>query len=276
MIGTSGNWLKKRPKTAAVVFLAVVALTANLFSNAADDGEWQAVVFRGVERESREIETHRGTRFTVIRGTIEVPEVRAKPESRSIEIGYAIVPGIEGAQGAPVVMLAGGPGGSHIRSIESAWVHARIELFRRISDVVMVDLRGIHSSRPAFDLDGPSDKFRVVRSREDSLAFWRDVGAAGRQKLVADGFDLSGYTVVEAAADVIAVADALGYETVNLYGTSFGSHFTLTTTRLFPERVERFFVTGVEGYDHTFDDGAEVLKAVREIAREAEGVWAGA
>ena len=44
--------------------------------------------------------------------TVEVPEVRGRNGSRSISIGYTVVPGADGAGDIPLVMLAGGPGGS--------------------------------------------------------------------------------------------------------------------------------------------------------------------
>ena len=208
--------------------------------------------------------------------TVEVPEVRGRNGSRSISIGYTVVPGADGAGDIPLVMLAGGPGGSHIRNLDSGWVKERIALFRRVGDVIMVDLRGIHSSTPNFEVDGPADRFRVVDSSEALNELLRDAGAAGRERLLAEGFDLSGYVVTEAAADVMAVVDTLGYGRINVFGTSFGSHFTFAVVRANPDRVNRFFVTGLEGYDHTYDDGAEVLKAVRAIAGEAERVWDGA
>ncbi|MEO1366356.1 MAG: alpha/beta hydrolase, partial [Acidobacteriota bacterium] len=146
----------------------------------------------------------------------------------------------------------------------------------RLGDVVVVDLRGIGRSQPSLEISGPAQKLRRLETGDDFASLLRDAGEAGRAQLEEAGFDLTGYTVLEAAADIIAVADHLGYERFHLKGTSFGSHLTLTTVRLFPERVERFLVTGVEGYDHTYDDGSHVLAAVEQIAREAESVWDGA
>lgn len=260
----------------ALLLIAVAVSAGYLLHEDEPTYEWTERVFRGVALESRVVAGADGDDFLVAKGTVQVPEVRGKADSRMINIGYMVVPGIEGAGEIPIVMVAGGPGGSHIADIHKSWVQRLVRIFRRVGDVVMVDLRGINSSGPAFEVSGASNKLRNVASGEDYLQLQRDIGAANRAQLIADGFDLSGYVVTEAAADVIAVADALGYGKLNLYGTSFGSHFTFTTARVFPDRVNRFLVTGLEGYDHTYDDGVAVLDAVRQIAREAETVWDGA
>lgn len=216
-----------------------------------------------------ELKTDYGT-MTVYRGSVSVPAVRTKAESRQISIGYAVVPGAADARDVPVFMVSGGPGGSHIAGHDAGCVHDVLHMFGKVGDVVMVDLRGIHGSTPNFELNGPARKFRNIRSQEAEDRLWRDIGTADHATLEDAGFDLEGHRITE------AVADALGYDQINLYGTSFGSHCTLSTVRAFPDRVTRFFITGVEGYDNTYGDGAAVLAMMSRIAEEAKGVWAGA
>ncbi|MEM7078354.1 MAG: alpha/beta fold hydrolase [Pseudomonadota bacterium] len=262
-----------------VVFtgIAILAVVGGWLATAGEDDPWtEEASLRGITHESRSLTLPDGEAVTVIRGVVAVPEVRSKRDTRDIEIGYAAIPGTADAADIPIFLLAGGPGGSHIRNLDRRWVKERIALFRQLGDVVLVDLRGIHSSTPRFELSGVDETWRRIRTEADWLQLLRDSGAAGRAQLEAEGFDLEGYVVTEAAADVIAVADHLGYERINLQGTSFGSHFTFAVVRLFPERVNRFMVTGVEGYDHTFDDGAAVRAAVARIAAETERTWAGA
>ncbi|MEM9385742.1 MAG: alpha/beta hydrolase [Pseudomonadota bacterium] len=231
---------------------------------------------RGVELRSRTVETPAGEPFDFAHGRIEVPEVRGKTDSRALSIGFAVIPKRPGAGEVPVFLVAGGPGSSYIKRIDEAWLRDMIDLLRDVGDVVLVDLRGIHSSTPNFELEGIERKFRLVNDRERFDTLLRDLGSAGRDTLLRDGFDLDGYVVTEAAADIIAVADTLGYPTIHMQGTSFGSHLTFTTVREYPDRIGRFLVSGLEGYDHTFDDGEEVLAALRQIAEEARDVWSGA
>ena len=86
----------------------------------------------------------------------------------------------------------------------------------------------------------------------------------------AEGVNLAGYNVIEAAADVRAVAQALGYEKIILWGGSFGSHWSMAVMRYEPDIVARAVLTGLEGPDHTYDSPSGVLAAIRSIAEEAE------
>ncbi|MEM9594857.1 MAG: alpha/beta hydrolase [Acidobacteriota bacterium] len=261
---------------AAALTITTLAALAWLFFGDDDEAPLEPMTYRGLDLEGRTLTTAAGEVLPIAYGDVEVPEVRGKPGSRMISVGFGFVPRREGAGDTPVFILAGGPGGSYTSGLDRVWLQEVIQLFRGLGDVVLVDLRGIGRSTPSFEIKGPAQRMRRLKDGADLAALLRDAGQAGRAKLVEAGFDLQGYTVLEAAADIIAVADYLGYGRIHLKGTSFGSHLTLTTVRRFPDRVERFLVTGVEGYDHTFDDGSQVLAALERIAAEAEPVWAGA
>ena len=57
---------------------------------------------------------------------------------------------------------------------------------------------------------------------------------ACHDRLVREGVNLNAYTTIQNAADVHDLVRALGYQQVNLYGTSYGSRLALTVMRLFP------------------------------------------
>jgi pimeloyl-ACP methyl ester carboxylesterase len=76
--------------------------------------------------------------------------------------------------------------------------------------------------------------------------------------------------VIEAAADVNDVREALGYEKIQVHGGSFGSHWGMTVLRYYPEIVERTVLNGMEGPDHTYDMPGWVLKALERTAADAE------
>ncbi|MEM1183343.1 MAG: alpha/beta hydrolase [Acidobacteriota bacterium] len=266
--------MKRRFLVVLVLVTAIVGLWF-LFRPPSEE-PLEPVTYRGLSMEERTVITADGGEFPIAFGAVDVPEVRGKAGSRTISVGYGFVPRLAGAGETPVFVVAGGPGGTYTRRLDRVWLQELIQLFRGLGDVVFVDLRGIGRSEPSFEIGGPERKMRRLEDGADFATLLRDAGVAGRKQLEDAGFDLSGYTVLEAAADVIAVADHLGYGRFHMKGTSFGSHLTLTTVREYPERIERFLVTGVEGYDHTFDDGTQVLAAVERIAEESEAVWNGA
>ncbi|MEM0953088.1 MAG: alpha/beta fold hydrolase [Pseudomonadota bacterium] len=218
-----------------------------------------------------------GEALTFDVGTVSVPENRATTDSRTIEVAFYRFKGDEGASAMPMVVLPGGPGGSYTRWLESerwqSMAMNRVNLFRRHGDVIFVDLRGVALSTPNAACDGAPNKWMTLFTEEDFNRLSRESAAACREKLIEEGFDLAGYTVMEAAADVVAVIDALGYDRFRLHGNSFGSHWSLTTLRYYPDRIERAIISGTEGYDHTWDHPAGLRRAAEIISEAATPAW---
>lgn len=135
----------------------------------------------------------------------------------------------------------------------------------------MVGQRGIGSSRPDTACEPPpatppdaalsaAERDAIVRETSQRCkAFWEG-----------QGLDLTGFTVVEAAADVADLRDALGYDRIILSGDSFGSHWSMAVMRFHPRIVARAVLTGLEVPDHTYDMPGEVLRGLEWIATAAE------
>ena len=64
------------------------------------------------------------------------------------------------------------------------------------------------------------------------------------------GVGLAAYNSVGSAADIIAVADALGADAVNLYGGSYGSLLAQHLMRAYPERVRSVILDAVSPLRH--------------------------
>src|SRR5690606_1729857 len=79
-------------------------------------------------------------------GTVEVPENRAQPEGRRIEIFVALLPANTlTPRPDPLVILAGGPGQA---ATSLATFASRLIDVRRSRDIVLVDQRGTGRSTP--------------------------------------------------------------------------------------------------------------------------------
>lgn len=184
-------------------------------------------------------------------GEVLVPENRADTESRMIPVRFVRLASRAEAPAAPVVYLAGGPGGSGTATAETR----RIELFealREHADVILLDQRGTGLSERlpycSSSVELPPDE-ALTRDRwvelhrrglDECLGFWE-----------AEGIDIRGYTTWESAADVEAVRQALGVERVSLLGISYGTHLALAVLKRFPESVDRAALVSVEGPDDT-------------------------
>ena len=208
-----------------------------------------------IDVEIREIEftTREGPRVTtrVGEGFLTVPERWEAPGGRSIRIHFLRFRSTNPNPGAPIVYLAGGPGGSGSFSAAGD----RFPLFqalREVADVIALDQRGVYGSDPYLvcpgDYDLPLDAPRNPGRDTPILeAFARRCSEHFR----AQGVDLAAYHTLASADDLEALRRALGAERLNLWAISYGTHLALAMIRRHPGSVERAVLAGVEGTDHT-------------------------
>jgi len=174
----------------------------------------------------------------------------------------------------PIFYLHGGPsfGGlerplERLGTFEEQWLP-----FLDVSDVVIVSQRGIGPSKPTTIIEATTKPLPPDLPYDDEAAVAEFQQILAREKAIWEelGLDLSGFTVVEAAADVNDVRKALGYKKVIIWGGSFGSHWGMTLMRYYPEIVERAIFRGMEGPDHTYDHPGHLWNVYKRVAAEAE------
>ena len=193
-------------------------------------------------------------------GYVTVPEVRTRfgeggPEVHTIRLATAV---IHSASDPPapdaLVMLAGGPGDSALTRFVQLLASPGMEGFWAEREIVLVEQRGTRYSTPFLHCDEMSElKLDLLEENlgdeeEEALklAAWTDC----RERFVESGVDLAAYNSVENAADIVAVADALGYDQVNLYGGSYGSLLAQHVMRDYPERVRSVILDAVSPLRH--------------------------
>jgi pimeloyl-ACP methyl ester carboxylesterase len=161
-------------------------------------------------------------------GSLNVPEDRANPNGRQIALNIALIPAIKRKPAPdPLFMLAGGPGQSAVETFP-AMLQALYNIHEG-RDIVLVDQRGTGKSNPLQCLDPEKDE-----NLSDQQSIERLQACPAQLKANAD---LRFYTTEIAMQDLDAVRAALGYETINLYGASYGTRAALTYLRTFPKRV---------------------------------------
>ena len=172
-------------------------------------------------------------------GRWAVPENRAKPRGRQIELAVAVVPSrAKRPRPDPVFLLAGGPGQSALESFPAA-APAFAGLLRN-RNVVLVDQRGTGGSNP---LECPPAAPRNAGSMEPSDA---DAARRSAERCLATlDADVRQYTTSEAVADLEAVRAAIGAPEVNLVGISYGTRVALEYLRRHPERTRTVVLDGV-------------------------------
>jgi len=163
-------------------------------------------------------------------GTLSVPEDRSNPEGRQIGLRVAVVPAVATIhQPDPLFVVAGGPGDAATQFF--AWLPTVFKEVHATHDIVLIDQRGTGDSNP---LTWPemSDTSRLPEAKADAL-----LSAWARDALASTDADPRFYTTTVAADDLDAVRAALGYETINLYGTSYGGTLAQYYLRQHGQRV---------------------------------------
>ena len=177
----------------------------------------------------------------------------------------------------PIIYLAGGPGGSATRRTQRFIDDAPFLYTER--DLILFDQRGIGGSKPRLECSeyrhGYADVRHLDLSPEDKLRWKIQALIDCRKTLTAQGIDMNTYTSASTAADVVDIASAMGYESVNLYGASYGTILALTVMRAFPTNIRSVILDGVlplqvNRYHSLYADKAAALE---KFFRHCEADW---
>jgi pimeloyl-ACP methyl ester carboxylesterase len=191
---------------------------------------------------------------TVTCGELTVPVRREVPGGPTMALAVAVLhrqaePGLDDA----ILYLVGGPGGSAVAELEDWTYDPALET----RDVVLLDQRGTGWSRPSLqcpESHEADDHFAQLEAFERC-----------RARLVAEGVDLDAYRTASIAADVADLRVALGYESWNLWGSSYGTRVALAVLRDDPEGVRSVVLEGAypmdaDAYADTVDAGLAALE----------------
>ncbi|MGH7488653.1 MAG: alpha/beta fold hydrolase, partial [bacterium] len=158
-----------------------------------------------------------------------------------------------------VVLNPGGPGGSGVQFLKSAW-HAYDQLLQSRFDVVSFDPRGVGASDPircvpstledqyvSYDVD-PKDAAEVAHQKQLNDEF-----GAGCEKMSAQLLPHVG--TPETARDLDVLRAALGDDKLTYIGESYGTFLGAIYAELFPTKIRAFVLDGV--VDPTLNDVSE-------------------
>lgn len=196
--------------------------------------------------------------------TLAVPENPAAPDGRRIELAIAWIPNDAGkVADDPVFMLAGGPGQSARESYPL--LHAAFGEVRRTRHVILVDQRGTGGSNRLSCKDPRGENAFSGDDALDAVAS----AAFARSCLGQLDADLRHYTTTAAVADLEAVRAAIGAESIDLVGISYGTRVAQQYARRHPGRTRAVVLDGV--VPNTLVLGAEHAKNL-EAALDAHFV----
>lgn len=187
-------------------------------------------------------------------GYFSVPEDRNDPDNReTIQLYVAIYPSLSGnTRQPPVIYLTGGPGASMAPAYPAFESTDPANYIRHSfgddRDVILLDQRGTNHSAPALYCSAELGPLR-------SQVYGIDYADAATLRIAAlescydrlqrQEVDLSGYDSLENAADVRDLIVELGYDTVHLYGASYGTRLAMLTMDQYPQWIESVVIDSI-------------------------------
>jgi len=235
------------PKTFPLLFLLAIIISS-CAPQAASPTDTQSIALTDCVLSSPGVENQVDARC----GSLIVLEDPSNPESREISLHVAVVPALKrGPEADPLFILAGGPGQAVIEIFPS--IYNTVFRVHEQRDIVLVDQRGTGKSNPLRCLN-PEDE---ALEDEEAISLLKDCP----QQLDAD---LRYYTTDIAMQDLDHVRSALGYQSINLYGISYGTRAALVYLKLFPDQVRSIVLDAVVDpafilYQDTAQDGQQAL-----------------
>jgi pimeloyl-ACP methyl ester carboxylesterase len=149
-------------------------------------------------------------------GVLPVYENRVSQSGRVIDLYVAVIKASSpNPLPDPIFFLAGGPGEAATTTVGNIQFIGWVAEGRR--DIVLVDQRGTGNSHEVVAPPSPDFSGLSPEESEKQLAAWID------RTLASLDMDVRYYTTSVAMDDLDAVRQALGYDKINLIGTSYGA-----------------------------------------------------
>ncbi len=218
-------------------------------------------------------------------GSMQVPENWSEPTGRQIEISYVVLKSTNpNPKPDPILYLEGGPGGSALMGID-AYAGEIFDDMREDRDIILFDQRGTQFSSPLkcsfltvddlFGLgsgSGSGGEPVDLTESYDEDQLMQDarmaIGADTRRcvhEITAKGVDLRQYNSAASANDAVALMNALGYRTYNVYGISYGTRLALVMMRDHPNAgmrsvvLDSSFPPEIPGFERFVTEAHEVV-----------------
>jgi len=191
-------------------------------------------------------------------GFVTVPENRAHPNGRMIQVAAAVVHApARHPKKDPIVFLDGGPSFGAISTFALDAYFAGAS-FIEDRDIILVDTRGTGLSQPRLGCPefDEADESSFYSSPYVGSSFVEEMTQAVtdcHNRLTAVGIDLAAYNSAESAADIDALRRALGYKEWNLLAFSADGVLGLTYMRLYPDGIRSAIIDSGSSPQHLWN-----------------------
>ena len=178
-------------------------------------------------------------------GTLYASENRNDSGARLIGLPVVRLPATGATTTEPLFWLRGGPGQTNLQP-------SHLETFLDHRDVVLVGYRGVDGS---VLLSCPEVTAALAGAAGDlhsdeTLSNFSDAYRRCGQRLLEEGVDLDGYTMVEVVEDLEDVRRGLGYGRIDLFSQSYGTRVAQIYAWLHPGSLRRSAMVSVNPPGH--------------------------
>ena len=183
-------------------------------------------------------------------GKLWVRENRDSQSRRLIQLAFVRLKSTAAKPGSPIVFLAGGPGAPGIGMGRVPVYFDLFDKLREVSDVILLDQRGLGMSAPSLDCPAtpvPADVFESADKWRRTLAAKSRVCAEHWRK---QGVEISAYTNDASADDLEDLRRALGAERISLIGHSYGTALAQAAVRRHGAQIDRVVFAATEASDN--------------------------
>ncbi|KAJ7328237.1 TAP-like protein-domain-containing protein [Mycena albidolilacea] len=195
---------------------------------------------------------------------LQVPLDYSEPNSGSASIAIVRLPSTapRTEYRGPILFNPGGPGGSGVDAIVAAGA-AFATVFGPEFDIVGFDPRGVSYSTPQISFFKTDVERRFLIPFKEIVIYpslnassnavsktFGDFGLLGQLALQSDtDHYLQHMSTDNIARDMLRITQAFGFEKVQYWGISYGSVLGATFATLFPDKIGRLMIDGVEDMD---------------------------
>jgi len=185
---------------------------------------------------------------TVECGTMTLPLYADGSKPGTVELPIMIVRSTTPTKNLPLFLLQGGPGGDTIDTFQFLVKkpHSTLPSDR---DLVFFEQRGTTHAKPTLDCPEIHDQMITLLakkvSRAEQLTYNKTAWQTCRDRLSKEGIDVGAFNSQQNADDVAAIAAALNYPQIDLYGVSYGTLLAQHVVRRHPTLVRALILDSV-------------------------------
>lgn len=203
---------------------------------------------------------------------MDVPQDHADATGTRLQVACVRIANARHPDGLPTVILAGGPGASGTELAQQLVARGGDAVLTMLpGDLIGFDERGVGRARPNL---ATKARFDLPLDAAGSFATYAACVAATWQTVHREatraGVDLACFDVEASVADLECVREALGIETWNVCGRSYGSQLASAYARRYPARVARLLLCNVEAPEQTVKDPAAFSAALRGFSAQQQ------